>query len=178
MNIDKLLGAIPSQTKEEQARSRANAVRLLETGSEAQRGAAEKLLAALDAHVSAQSKALYDRLNGAPIAKRVVEAFQVHPLSDNERKTVQALLDHPGSSSTELSRACGHDNMIWQMHFGNLCKDRQAYLWPAEQEEGRDAPLFSGILAEITPDNRFTMKPDVAAAFADLGLVARTPSTK
>jgi hypothetical protein len=59
------------------------------------------------------------------------------------------------------------------MHFGNLCKDRQTYLWPAPTTERGDGLFFSGILADIDPaTNRFTMKPDVAVAFAELGLKA------
>jgi len=61
--------------------------------------------------------------------------------------------------------------MIWQMHFGNMCKDRQAYLWPAQKAEKRDGLFYSGILADVEePSNRFTMKTDVTAAFAELGL--------
>ncbi len=149
-----------------------NAEQLLVSGTEAQKAAAKQLIATLDAQEAADTAALYERLDGLPVARRVVEAFTAVPLSDSERKTVQALLDHPGSTTTELSRACGHDNKIWQMHFGNLCKARQSYLWPAEKMETRDALFFSGILADADAANRFTMKPDVAAAFAELGLRA------
>jgi hypothetical protein len=171
MNIDKLIAAIPSLSIAERAEMRAKATGWLKSGTPDQKAAAEKVLAALDAFEMAESAALYEHLRDLPVAQRVVEAFKVAPMSDNERKTIQALLDHPGATTTELSRACGHDSMIWQMHFGNLCKDRQAYLWPAEKAENRDGHFFSGILAEVDPaTNRFTMKPDVAAAFAELGL--------
>lgn len=171
LNIDKLLASLPSKTLEQRRQMRANAIQSLENGTEAQKAAANHLIAALDAQEASAVEALYERLKDLPVARRVVEAFRAAPLSDNEHKTVQALLDNPGSTTTELSRACGHDSMIWQMHFGNLCKDRQAYLWPAVKAEKRDAPFFSGILADIDPaTNRFTMKPEVAAAFAELGL--------
>lgn len=173
MNIDKIIAAIPGQSGQERAGSRANAVRLLVAGTEDQQAAAARLIAALDAQETAEYQVLHERLSGLPVARRVVEAFRAAPMTDNERKTIQALLDNPGATSTELSRACGHDNMIWQMHFGNLCKERQAYLWPAVKAEGHDAPFFSGILATVDSDtNRFTMKPDVVAAFAEIGLKA------
>jgi hypothetical protein len=64
--------------------------------------------------------------------------------------------------------------MIWQMHFGNLCKAREDLLWPAKGAETRDGLFWSGILADVERGtNRFTMKPDVAAAFLELGLKAR-----
>lgn len=171
MNIDRLIATIPGLSAADRAEMRAKAMRWLETSTPGQKAAAEQLLAALDAHEEAEATTLYEHLKDQPMAQRVVKAFKVAPMSANERKTIQALLDNPGATSTELSRACGHDNMIWQMHFGNLCKDRQVYLWPATKAEKRDGLFFSGILADIDPaTNRFTMKPDVAAAFAELGL--------
>ena len=174
MNIDKPLAAIPQQSVEERARTRVNAHDWLESGTEAQKEAAARLIAALDAQNATEADALYERLSGLPVARRVVEAFSARPMTDNERKIIQALLINPGSTTTELSRACGYgDNKIWQMHFGNLCKDRQAYLWPAEKFEKRDALFFSGILADVeVPSMRFTLKAEVAAAFTELGLSA------
>lgn len=54
-----------------------------------------------------------------------------------------------------------------------MCKQREAYLWPAEKFERRDASFYTGILAdaEFVDDTwYFTMKPDVAQAFSELGL--------
>ncbi len=175
MNIDKIVAAIPSQSVDGRATTRANALRWLEKGTDPQKAAAVQLLAALDAHQAAERDALSTRLSGLPVARRVVEAFTTKPMTENERNVIQALLDNPGSTTTELSRACGFgENMIWQMHFGNLCKDRQTYLWPAETAEKRGAPFFGGILAGVEePSNRFTMKPEVIPAFAAMGLRAR-----
>ena len=171
MNIDKLVAAIPGKSAADRAEMRKKAMQWQETGAPDQQAAATELLSALDLQAAHEGAALYEHLKDLPVARRVVEAFRVLPMSPNERKTIQALLDNPGSTTTELSRACGHDSMIWQMHFGNLCKDRQAYLWPAAKAERREGLFYGGILAEIDPaTNRFTMKPDVAAAFAELGL--------
>ena len=170
MNIDRIIDSIPAKSAAERQAMRGNARRWLDSGTAEQKVQAERLIAALDGATEAEHKALYDRLKDAPVAARVVEAFGVHPMTANERKTIQALLDHPGATTTELSRVCGNDGMIWQMHFGNLCKERQAYLWPAEKSEKRDGLFFSGILAEVDSESRFTMKAEVVAAFAELGL--------
>lgn len=174
MNIEKIIASLPTKSLAERADMRAKAERWRDTGTEEQQEAAEKLLRALDAQRGGEATALYERMKDLPVGRRVVEAFRAAPMTDNERKTIQALLDNPGSTTSELSRACGHNSMIWQMHFGNLCKDRQGYLWPAPKAEKRDGHFFSGILAEVDSEtNRFTMKPEVAAAFAELGLRVR-----
>lgn len=175
MNIERHLAAIPTQTAQERDGIRANANRLLSSGTGAQKDAAKSLLAALDAFESEQSKALEERLMSMPVARRVVEAFTRRPFTDNERRVIQTLLDHPGSTTTELTRYAGlGESMIWQMHFGNLCKAREDLLWPAKGAETRDGPFWCGILADAERGtNRFTMKPDVAAAFVELGLKAK-----
>jgi hypothetical protein len=73
-----------------------------------------------------------------------------------------------------LSKAYGHDSQIWQMHFGNMAKDREADRWPAEPFAKRDASFYCGILADFDPDgSRFTMKPEAVLGFAALGISAR-----
>ena len=176
MNIKRLAANLPSRSRQELDGMRANAQRLIATGNDVQKAAASELVAEIDAHIAAKSQALSQRLSAVPVAQRVVEAFTAKPLTENERKVVSALLDNPGSTTTELSRAYGHDSMIWQMHFGNLCKAREAYLWPAPKAEKRDSSFYCGILVDTDgAGNRFTIKPDVAAAFAELGLTPKRP---
>lgn len=175
MNVDKLIASIPGQSHADRKLSRARAVKLQENGTEEQKAAAGRLIAAIDDHEAVAAAAHSERILGLPMARRVVEAFTATPLTENQRKIVQALLDNPGATSTELSSAYGHPgSMIWQMHFGNLCKDRQSDLWPAEKAVTRDALFYCGILADIDREtSRFTMKPDVAAGFAELGIRAK-----
>ena len=60
------------------------------------------------------------------------------------------------------------------MHFGTMCKNREVYLWPATRSENRDAAFYSGIIATFDPTGAlFTMKPDVVAAFKELGIEAK-----
>ncbi|CAN7554206.1 hypothetical protein [Neorhizobium tomejilense] len=176
MNIDKLIASIPGQSRADRALIRARAVKLLESGTGEQKDAANRLVAAIDDHEASTSAAHSERIRSLAMAQRIVEAFTAAPLTENQRKLVQALLDNPGATSTELSSAYGHPgSMIWQMHFGNLCKDRQSDLWPAERSETRDALFYCGILADIERGtSRFTMKADAAVGFAELGLKART----
>lgn len=175
MSGERIIGSLPSKSAEERSRTRANAERLLGGGTEAQKADARRLIDALDQLEAVETSDLRARLSAMPAAQRVVEAFRAAPLSEHERKLIRVLLDNPGSTTTELTQAAGMgDNMVWQMHFGKLCKDRQSYLWPAERAEHRDGLFFSGILAEIdTSPNRFTLKPDVVAALAELGMRPR-----
>lgn len=170
MNIDRYIAAIPGQSPEERARVRANAEGWLTSGDPTKKDAAARLITALDDHEVAAAEA-FDR---TPLTDRVVEAFRRRPWSDHERKLIQALLDHPGSTTTELNRHSGlGDNMVWQMHFGNMCKDRTDYLGPPPPAITRDGAFWSGLLADVEEGtNRFTMKPDAEAGFAQLGLKA------
>lgn len=177
MNIDRIIESIPTKSKAERQDMRDNARRWLDTGTAEQKAQAAQLIAALDGDEQASRQAQYQRLKDMPLAQRVVEAFRVSPPSDNERKTIQALLANPGATSTELSRAYGHDSMIWQMHFGNMCKDRQAHLWPAEKAEKRDGQFFSGILADYDPlSGGFAMRAELIPAFEELGFDVRRSS--
>ena len=170
MNIDRNIAAIPSQSPAEHARVRARAEEWLASGDPAKQDAAARLIAALDGHEAAAAEAFAR----TPLTDRVVEAFRRRPWSDHERKLIQALLDHPGSTTTELNRLSGlGDNMVWQMHFGNMCKDRTDYLGPPPPAVTREGPFWSGLLADVEDaSNRFTMKSDAVAGFAQLGLKA------
>ncbi len=172
MSIDRIIATLPARSAKDRATIRGNAERWLASGTEAQKADARRLLIALGELEASEQAKVRQRFSDMPVAGRVVEALRLAPLSEHERKLIQVLLDHPGSTTTELTRAAGlGDNMVWQMHFGTLCKSRQAYLWPAERAEHRDGLFFSGILADIDPaTNRFTLKPEVTAALAGIGM--------
>jgi hypothetical protein len=174
MSSDKIIASLPNQSEADRAKMRDNAERLLSTGAPAQKADARKLLDALDALAQSERQRLNELLSNKPMSARVVEAFRKHPPTRNEEKIIRALLENPHSTSTELSRAYGHDSMIWQMHFGNMAKAREADLWPAEPFSTRDSNFYCGILADFDPDgSRFTMKPEVVLGFAALGISAR-----
>jgi hypothetical protein len=174
MSIDKIIASIPEKSTVARAKMRTNAARWLASGTPAQKTDAQKLLDALDAATHAERQELTDILSKMPMSERVATAFRKRPPTANEEKIIRALLDHPHSSSGDLSKACGSESQIWQMHFGNMAKAREADLWPAERFKKRDADFYSGILADFDPDgSRFTMKPEVTLGFAALGITAR-----
>lgn len=143
-------------------------------GTTAQKGDAGKLLDALDVAELDMKEELRQRVSGMPLSARVAEAFRKQPPTPGEENVIRALLDNPHATSNELSRAYGHDSQIWQMHFGNMAKAREADLWPAEPATNRDGNFYCGILADFDPNgSRFTMKPEVVAGFAALGITAK-----
>lgn len=173
-SLSQMLATLLNRTPEELATMRERAVRQLGGCNQAAAQAASQLIEAIDELVQQRENALIGELKGMTIAERVVRAFTVEPLTVTEAKVVQALLDHPDSTSTELSRYLDWGGQIWHEKFGTMCKKREVYLWPAKDAVTRDGKFYTGILADLDPDgNRFTMKPDVAAAFAQLGVRAK-----
>ena len=89
----------------------------------------------------------------------VVDAFQHAPMSETDRMLVQVLIDNPDASSEQLTEAMGWKDQAWQLHFGKMCERREHLLWPAPFEPKRNAPFYSGILADFDEDTRgFTLK--------------------
>jgi hypothetical protein len=173
--VDKAIASLPSKTEAERAKMRANVERLMAKGTPAQQADAAMVLDALNAHTLTERQRLNDLLSKMPMSARVAGAFRKQPPTANEEKIIRALLDNPHSTSTDLSRACGSDSQIWQMHFGNMAKAREADLWPAEHAVTRDANFYCGILADLDPNgSRFTMKPEVTLGFAALGISTRS----
>jgi hypothetical protein len=174
VNIDKHLAAIPSANADSRAQMRSNAERWLASDTDAQREAAQRLIDALDQQEQSEHEGLIGELRGLDTAERVIHAFTVHPMSETETKLIQVLLDNPGSTSAGLTQALGWKAQSWHLHFGTMCANRAVYLWPAPDAEHRDGKFYSGILADLSePENLFTMKPDVEAAFERLGLRKR-----
>lgn len=98
-------------------------------------------------------------------------------MTETEQRVVQVLLDNPGSRSVDLSAKLGWGGKIWHTHFGTMCRDRMADLWPAERyEKMPDVSFYSSILADVADDTLlYTLRPEAVAAFARLGLTpART----
>jgi hypothetical protein len=167
MSVDRMIAGLAEQSAENRRRMRENALRLSSSGTAIQRADAERLIQAIDAQDEESAAAI----RALPVGERVVNAFRAQPPSETELKAVQALLDHPGSTSSELSQACGWRGRIWHEKFGTLCKKRERDLWPAADAVTRDGKFYSGILADLEePENRFTMKPDVQSALAVIGV--------
>lgn len=174
MNIDKIIAAIPDKSSEERKRIRLNASDWLASGDAKKVAAANGVIAALDACEGAEAVERLERLRAMSPAERLVEAFTSDPLTETERALLQVILDNPGETSTTLGRLIGWKGKSWHMHFGKMCKRREASLWPAEQFETKDAFFYSGIVTDVEEDAagnwRFTIKPDLVEPLAKLGL--------
>jgi hypothetical protein len=174
MSIDKFIAIYRSKSKIERKAMRENAERQIATGKPAQAQSARQAVNGYDEVDRKEGEALAEKVRSTPMAARVAEAFRKRPPNPGEENVIRALLDNPQATSNELSRAYGHDSQIWQMHFGNMAKAREADLWPAEPATTRDGNFYCGILADFDPNgSRFTMKPEVVEGFAALGIAAR-----
>jgi hypothetical protein len=174
MNVERVVQSVPGLSRNGRADLRRNAERWRDTGSDAQREAATLVLAALERQESAEQSAWIDRLGDDAKAARIVAAFTTTPPTETDLTVIRALAENPGSSSADLSRACGWNGQIWHTHFGKMCGARRADLWPGEYVPERDAEFLSGILADFHDLNRFTLKPEARKAFAALGYIAET----
>lgn len=162
MNVDNLIATIMAMSRTRLSKVRADAEKRLHD--------ARRLLDAIDDQMREEIRALERTPPDAQKIQQVVEAFRRDAITPNERALVQVLLDNPGQTSEKLSDALGWQGQSWHMHFGNMSKKREAQLWPAEPSELRDARFFSGILAYLSKCNRWTVRPDAATAFAQLGI--------
>ncbi|BCG95988.1 hypothetical protein [Mesorhizobium sp. 131-2-1] len=166
MNVSKVISSIRSKSQKERDTMRARANEALAKGSVE----ARQLLDALDQYEAEERQQRIDHASSLPRAQLVIEAFKGHPMTENERNVVQALLDNPGLTSTGLSDKLGWGGQIWHKNFGTLCKNRIGSLWPAPYAEERDADFYCGVLADLSADHRWTIKPEAAEGFAALGL--------
>ncbi|GAA4019273.1 hypothetical protein GCM10022280_18850 [Sphingomonas swuensis] len=173
MNVEKILAGLPSKTPAERRAIVDNAERWLRTGTTEQRKSASAVVSALEGIEKQEAETLAQHVAGLPKATRVAEAFNDPPMTETERAVVQALLDHPHSTSTALTEALGWRGQAWHLHFGTMCFNRRARLWPAPPSEARDADFYSGILADFEGDtSSFTINPEAAAGFAAIGIKA------
>lgn len=177
MNIDKVIAGLPLKSTVERRAIQDNAERWLRSGTADQRESARAVLTALEDLQGQEAEALAQHVAGLSKAARVAEAFSDPAMTDTERAVVQVLLNNPGSSSAALTAALGWRGQAWHLHFGTMCFNRRARLWPAPPAEARDADFYSGILADFDSTTAgFTMNPDAAAGFAAIGIkpTART----
>jgi antitoxin component HigA of HigAB toxin-antitoxin module len=171
MNVSKLIEAIPSTSAADRIQMRANADRLMASGNDKQKNAALALVSAIDAQDVADQQSFDNRLTNMSQAEKVAEAFSAVKPTPSDLKAIRALLANPGSTTAELSAACGWKGNKWQSQLSLMCKKREGYLLPGDPDDERDLAFYSGLLSDQDEEtNRFTMKPDIAAAFNALGL--------
>jgi hypothetical protein len=168
MSLDRILATLPEKSRETRDRMRNNATRIAGSGTPKQQAGAANLTRALDDFEARAVEEICD----TPVAERVIRAFTARPLSETELKLLTVLLSHPGATSTELTQQLGWRAQFWHPHFGTMCQNREADLWPAKQSVSRPGKYFwTGIPATYDKgSSTFTMKPEVVTAAAPLGI--------
>lgn len=172
MEIRNIVGIYAQKNIQERLKMRANAKNWTSSGSAERQVAGEKALAEFDRIDEEELQTYIETQRKKDLSVRVLDAFHRHPITKAERRIVEALLENPGSTSAKLTEACGYKGgSAWHLRFGIMCRDRRMELWPAPPSEVRLADFYSGILADWNDTTKtFTMKPDVARAFALLGI--------
>jgi hypothetical protein len=170
MGTARVIDAIPSMSDGERLQLRQNAGRKRFEGTDEQQVSAADVIDALDRFEAESRRQMRERIQSMSETERLKEAFRVQPPSETDAKVIRALLNNPGSTSLELSEASGWRGNAWHLHFGTMCYNRELYLWPAEKSSTHDAKFYSGILATYDEgSSTFTMKPEIAKAFEDMG---------
>lgn len=171
MDVAKIIEGLPRRTPEQRTQMRLNAIEQSESADPKKVAEAELFLSALDEIEASEHADLIAEVAGMEPAARVIKAFKAEPMTDTEQKLIKVLLDNPHSTSGELTEKIGWKGMSWHLHFGTMCANRGVYLGQPPRAITRDGNFYTGVLADFdNATNRFTMKPDVAAAFAQLGL--------
>ena len=176
MNIEKLIASIPTLTPEQRKGMRGNITDKMQSVDPATVESAAMLLAALDAfeeNLTVQRTKEMEELSRRPFAERLAVAFQRDPLSEREARLLQVLLDNPGGSCAELSAGMGNAPNTWDMGMGSLCAQRRGWLHGfSAKGEGRseNLALMTDQARGENGEIRYTLKPEIAAVLAGLGL--------
>ena len=177
MGVEKLIAGIGKRSDSERKVMRDRALAAMESGNAAEGADATRLFEALEVFAADQVAArerLIKNLADEPLTRRVVVAFETDEPSPTEARLIRVLLSHPDSSCAELSTRMGWAPNTWDMGFGALCGKRSQFLQAlaGTPSEGPSSFLPLLTLQYRGPDGviRYTMKPEAADAFRQLGL--------
>jgi hypothetical protein len=180
MSIEPTLAKIPTMTADQRKVLRANAEAKLASGDPKWAVDAPSVLVALDAFDEEQGRVASQQrgikiadLKEASAVERIVLAFELEPTTQAEEKMIQILLDHPGSTATQLTDLHGWVGDAWDLQYGGMCARRREYLWPLEPavREG-DAPNIDMLTVKTRGEDgtlRYHTKPEAVEAFKLLG---------
>lgn len=175
MSLEKIIASLLGRSGAERKQMRLNAIEQSESDDPKKAAEAQHFLAALHEVEANEHAELIAEIAGLEPAERVIKAFKSEPMTETEQRLIQVLLDNPGSTSGKLTEKIGWKGMSWHLHFGTMCANRGVYLGQAPDATTRNGKFYTGILSDFDNDtSRFTMKPDVAAAFAQIGLKGRS----
>lgn len=108
MSLDKIIASIPGKTEADRAKMRANAERLLTSGTPAQKADAQKLLDALNAHVETEREKLNDLLSKTPTLTQQAGHNSKEQFSNSpalKQAIVDAVIDALDAHSTMSKQA-------------------------------------------------------------------------
>lgn len=183
--IEKLIESLPSKTPQERLTMRRNAEAWAngEDQKKAEQGRA--FLEALDRFERQSADEERARLMNLPLVDRIVEAFHREPPTDTHVALIKVLAENPGSTSSRLSELIGWEGLTWQMHFGIMAKEREAFIEPAPPSQtrknaaGDDEKFYCGLLCDYDRETSgFTLKPESLTAFQRLGFVSTDQQAK
>ena len=170
MSIDKVIESLPGMSEKNREKLRNNAEAMRDNGKEGQVENAERVLQALIDVAAEEKQARYDALSAMSMAERVQDVFITSPATNAEAKAITALIDNPNETSSKLTSICGWKTQSWQTYFGNMCKKREAVLWPDNETDSMTASKMIGLLVDENEEtNGLTMKPDVEEIFRKMG---------
>lgn len=180
MNIELTLAKIPAMTADQRKTLRANAEEKLASGDPKWAIDAPRVLATLDAFEEEQGRVTSQRraikianLKDASAVERIVLAFEIEPATQAEEKMIQILLDHPGSTATQLTDLHGWVGDAWDLQYGGMCARRQEYLWPLEPAvRTEEAPNIDMLTFKTRGEDgmlRYANRPEALEAFKLLG---------
>lgn len=171
MDVGKIIEGLPRRTPAQRKQMRLNAIEQSESADPKKAAEAQQFLSALGEMEASEHAELIAEVAGMEPSARVIKAFKAEPMTDTEEKLIKVLLENPHSTSSELTEKIGWKGMSWHLHFGTMCANRGVYLGQPPKAITPNGKFYTGILADFDDaTSRFTMKPDVVAAFAQLGL--------
>ena len=176
--IENVVRSLPTKTPQERLTMRKNA-EVWANGDDPKK--AEQGQAFLEALNRFEQQTIDEeraRLMNLPLVDRIIEAFHREPPTDTNISLIKVVAENPGSTSSRLSQLIGWEGQTWQMHFGIMAKEREAFIEPAppsqtrKTETGEDAKFYCGLLCNYDQKTSgFTLKPESLAAFQRLGFV-------
>ena len=176
--IAKLIESLPSKTPQERLKMRRNAEVWASSDDLNKAEQGREFIVALDHFERDEAANDRARLESLPLVDRIVEAFRRQPPSETEITTIKVLEENPGSTSSQLSEKIGWEGQSWQLRFGLMAKDREAFIHPAppsrirKTETGEGEKFYCGLLCNYDRETSgFTLKPEARAAFQILGFI-------
>ncbi|WP_163850881.1 hypothetical protein [Pseudooceanicola aestuarii] len=100
-------------------------------------------------------------LQDLALTDRVRNAFETDPPNPTEIQVLRALLENPGATALELSRACGWIGTTWQVYLATMCRRRRDLFWPGEAAAAETGIEITAIAEYDAVSSRFRLHDDL-----------------